>query len=154
FNRDGKADLALGFGIVTYTEYTEFTGEYGYEYFEGDGFSWYFPYNTADYYSSYPIYTTSYETDVSVAVSFLDGRADVSFGPETDVTTTSYSAITDYGLVGDYDTTSSLAVGDFDHDGSPDVGAFEYTGSLDVLRNTSPREELQMAVSPASTTAG
>src|SRR5205085_330966 len=49
---------------------------------------------------------------------------------------------------------SSLAVSDFDRQGFPDLAAVESAGSVDVLLNTSPRAGLQMAVSPASATAG
>src|SRR5262249_57946464 len=75
-------------------------------------------------------------------------------GAETDVTTYAFSDISTYGFTGQPDTVSSLAVGDFDRQGFPDLAAVESTGSVDMLVNTSPREQLQVAVSPASTTAG
>src|SRR5262249_48696210 len=52
------------------------------------------------------------------------------------------------------ESVPALAVSDFDRQGLPDLAAVESTGSVDMLLNTSPREQLQMTVSPASTTAG
>jgi hypothetical protein len=47
-----------------------------------------------------------------------------------------------------------VAVGDFDRNGFPDIAGIESFGSADVAINTSPRAGLQIAVSPASATAG
>jgi hypothetical protein len=147
FNGDGKADLALGFGSNTFTQWTDVT----YPDEPADGF-WFYPYDYSYYYT--PIYTTYYESDVYAGATVLEGRGDGTFGAETDVITYAFSDISTYGFTGQPDTVSSLAVSDFDHDGFPDLAAVESTGSVDMLLNTSPRLGLQVAVSPASATAG
>src|SRR5262249_48640453 len=138
FNGDGKADLALGFGSNTFTQWTEVT--YSYEEPCCDGF-FYYPYDYSYYYS--PIYTTYYETDVYAGVTFLEGQGDGSFGAETDVITYAFSDISTDFFTGQPDTVSALAVSDFDRNGFPDLAAVESTGSVDMLLNTSPREQLQ-----------
>jgi FG-GAP-like repeat/RTX calcium-binding nonapeptide repeat (4 copies) len=89
-----------------------------------------------------------YETDVGMG--FLEGNGDGTFAAETDVFTNSYQS--NFSPVSD--PVAALAVGDFEHDGFPDIAGIESFGSADVLLNASPRAGLQMAVSPASATAG
>src|SRR5262249_3702079 len=90
FNGDGKPDLALGFGSTTVTQVWYDTGTYGVDEPCCDGFG-YYDYGSYNYGSSYPIYAITYQVDVSAGVTFLEGRGDGTFGPETDVTTLSYS---------------------------------------------------------------
>src|SRR5262249_16326643 len=105
FNGDGKPDLALGFGSTTFTHWPEVTDPV-YEDISGiDGFGFgyygYYSYGPISYYSSGPIYTTYYETDVYAGVTVLEGRGDGTFGAETDVTTYAYSDISTYGFTGE-----------------------------------------------------
>src|SRR5262249_23861982 len=123
-----------------------------YGYYSDGSPIYYYPSNYS--YSYGPIYTTYYESDVYAGVSVLEGQGAGTFGAETDVITYSFSDISTYGFTGQPDTVSSLAVGAFAHQGFPDLAAVESTGSVDMLLNTSPREQLQLSVSPASTTAG
>src|SRR5262249_6954957 len=133
FNQDGNADLALGYAVVT---------EYSYSYCDYTCYDCYF-WGCGDCYTCYDYYY--YETDVGVTV--LEGSGNGTFGPETDVATNSY------GDAGG-ESVPALAVSDFDRKGIPDLAAVESTGSVDMLLNTSPRVGLQIAVSPASDTAG
>jgi hypothetical protein len=128
FNRDGKADVALGFEADSYL-YTV----YGWP-----SFPWGEP---------SPQYDV-FETDVGVDV--LEGGGDGSFVYETDVITNSY--VTDYGPANDW--VGALAVGDFDRNGFPDVAGIEYVGLADVVINTQPSAALAMTASSTSTTAG
>src|SRR5262249_7374769 len=119
-----------------------------------DGFGFYYT-GYYGYYPSYdPIYTTYYQTDVSAGVSFLEGRGDGTFGPETDVITYSSTDTSTYAPSGANNAVSAVAVGNFDHNGTPDVAAVQNDGTIAMLINSSPLEQLQMAVSSASTTAG
>jgi hypothetical protein len=150
-NRDGKADLALGFANLTVTEVSYDTGLC--ECVGGDGFNLY-----SDSYPSvdcYPIYATYYSSEFDAGVTFLEGRGNGAFGPETDVTTYSYSTDSYFGVPADeFETVPALAVSDIDRNGSPDLAAVNSGGFVAVLINTQPQAELQMSISPASTTAG
>jgi hypothetical protein len=130
FDHDGKADLALGFESA-YVLYTVYDGYYD-------------PWTGEWYDTSYDVY----ETDIGV--SALEGNGDGTFGPETDSFTNSFESA--YSPVSN--PVGALAVGDFNRDGFPDVGGIEWLGSADILLNASPREQLQVALSPASATAG
>jgi hypothetical protein len=146
FNRDGNADLALGFGITTFTEVTYDSGLAGYG-GDSDGFSWDYLYDSYPYGNYYPVYYRFdyYENDVGVTV--LEGNGDGTLGAETDVLVNEYADSSG-------STVSALTVGDFDGNGSPDLAPVESSGTVDLLLHSAPREQLQMAVSPASATAG
>jgi hypothetical protein len=139
FNHDGKADLALGFE----SSYVLYTVD-GYEYSNPSGY--YDPWGDGGYesYYSYDVY----ETDVGV--SALEGNGDGTFGPETDVFTNSF--VSAYSPVSD--PVNAVAVADFNRDGYADIAGIEPAGIADIVQNTSPREQLQVAVSTASATAG
>jgi hypothetical protein len=147
FNGDGKPDLALGFGITTVTQVWYDTG-----YYDCSG-RWSYDYDGYPSDCCYPIYATTYQVDVSAGVTFLEGRGDGTFGPETDVTTMSYSYQSDW-LNSSEDYVSSLALGHFDGNSSLDVAAGDDFGNVTILLNNQPQLGLQMTVSPASATAG
>jgi hypothetical protein len=150
FSLDGKPDLALGFVSITYSSWTFDTGLS--ECTDGtDGWGFYPPDPGP---CCYEIYATSYETDMAVGVSFLEGNGSGAFGPETDVTSNWYSETSDYGQPDLYETIPSLAVADFDGNRGADVAAVESSDPVDVLLNNQPRDSVQMAVSPASAAAG
>jgi hypothetical protein len=152
FNQDGKPDLALGFANLTISEVTYDTGLT--EYVGGDGFSYYGSdyYPTQDYYT---VYATYYSSEFDAGVAFLEGSGNGTFGAETDVTTSSYTTDSYFGVPLDvFETVPALATGNLDHNASLDLAAVESGGSVDVLINTQPQAGLQMTVSPASATAG
>jgi hypothetical protein len=149
FNQDGKPDLALGFVSVTYSSWTYDTGLC--ECTGGDGWYW----GSSGYTDGcYEIYATTYETDMAAGVSFLEGNGSGVFGPETDVTSNSYSEIDYFWQPYLYETIPALAVGDFDGNGGLDVAAVESFDPVDVLLNNQPRDALQLTGSPAPAVAG
>jgi hypothetical protein len=152
FTGDGKPDLALGFGSTTVSQVFTDSGLSGGEEPCCDGFGSY-DYGSYSYGESYPIYATTYQVDVSAGVTFLEGRGDGTFGPETDVTTLSYSYQSDW-LNSSEDYVSSLALGHFDGNSSLDVAAGDDFGNVTLLLNNQPQLGLQMTVSPTSATAG
>src|SRR5262249_10629450 len=111
FNRDGKADLALG-SANSYYLYTV-NDEY-YDPLTG----WWYSY-------SYDVYATD------VGVSALEGNGDGTFASETDVFTNSSESADSPPA----DRVDALAVGDFDRDGYADVVGLESFGSAHVVIN-------------------
>jgi hypothetical protein len=145
-NGDGKADLALGYNVVTVTETVVDSG-LGYDYVGAD--EWWYGYGYDPYTSYGEVYTTSYNYEADVGVTFLEGNGDGTLGAETDVV-----AGTDYDeFTINYQTIYALSVGDFDGNGTPDVAALDYEGGFLSLLNAEPQMSLRMT-SPTTATAG